>query len=231
MRFFPRAPLVALLFVLAPNPDAHAQGILRAFYTGFFPAGDGLVARPVAPAPRSAEIRTEVTYEAGDTTGPALEYAQRIDRWFGWSVQVAYATLEIERLESSRVVDLETGATLSRAEFRTSDETVFVPLSGQFDVHLLPPGRVDLYAQLVFGFSWFDEVFGGWVDDHFHYGWGAGLDIDLTERWAIAGVVRYLQVEAEPREGGAVLRGTGEIDVDPWQVAVGVAYHPAPRGD
>lgn len=231
MRAFRRSALFALLLVVAPHPGAHAQGIVRAFYTGYVPAGDGLVVEQVAPASPSAEIRTVVTYEAGDTTGPAFEYAHRTGRWFGWSVEVAYATLEIERRESKRIVELETGATLSRSEFRTSDETVFVPLSGQFDVHLLPAGRTDLYAQLLVGFCWFDEIFGGWVDDHFHYGWGAGLDVDLTERWAIAGIVRFLQVEAEPREGGALLRGTGEIDVDPWQFAVGLAYRPGPRRD
>lgn len=224
MRVFRKATPLALLFVLTAHSNVQAQSIARALYAGYVPVGGGLLVEQVTYEPPPAETRTVVTYEAGSASGPAFEYADRIGRWFGWSVQVAYATLEIERHESSRVVDAETGALLSRSESSSSDETVFVPLSGQFDVHLLPPGRFDPYAQLLFGFSWFDEIFGGWVDDHFYYGWGAGLDINLTDRWAIAAVVRFLQVEAEPREGGAVLRGTGEIDVDPWQFAVGVAY-------
>jgi hypothetical protein len=183
------------------------------------------------PAAQPDEAYSVVTYEPENASGPSVELAQRLGRWFGWSVQLAYVTLEVERHENVRVLDAGTGATLSRSTFDRSDETVFIPLSGQFDFHFLPPGRYDLYASALLGYSWYDELYGGWVDDHFFYGWDVGLDVGVTKQWAISAVARFLQVEAEPREGGYLLRQTaGEINVDPWQLAVGLAYRFGSRG-
>jgi outer membrane protein W len=101
---------------------------------------------------------------------------------------------------------------------------VFVPLFGVFDFHLLPPGRFDLYAGPLLGYSWYDELFGASIDDHFIYGLGAGLDVVVGGRWAISGAVRFIQAEAEFREATGSLKGLGEINEDPWQVEIGVAY-------
>ena len=165
-----------------------------------------------------------VAYQAQGTSGAALEFAQRFGRWFGYTAHLSHVTEEFTRYEHARVFDPATATTISDTVSEVSDETKFVPLFGVFDVHLLPPGRFDLYAGPLLGYVWYDAMYGAKIDDHFIYGLGAGLDVGLGDRWAISGGVRFIQAEAEFREATGSLKGIGEINVDPWQVEIGVAY-------
>lgn len=211
-----------LLAVRDARAGAPTRSVGRVLFVDYRPTGE-LVAQDTVRGPEIVE-RTNREYQAQGASGPALEFSQRFGRWFGYTAHVSHATLEVTRSERTRVIDATTAATLDRASSEIWDETTILPLFGVFDVHLLPPGRWDLYVGPLFGFAWYDDLFGGWVDDHFLYGFGTGFDVELGSGFALSGIVRFIQAETEPREGGPLLRGTGEINVDPWQLSFGVAY-------
>lgn len=213
-----------ILFLAARDARAGAptRSVGRVLFVDYRPTGE-LVAQDTVRGPAIVE-KTHLDYQAQGASGPALEFSQRFGRWFGYTAHLSHATLEVSRRERTRVVDATTATTLHWESSEIWDETSIIPLFGVFDVHLLPPGRWDLYAGPLFGFSWYDDLFEGRVDDHFLYGIGTGLDVELGSGFALSAVVRFIQAETEPREGGPLLRGTGEINVDPWQLSVGMAY-------
>jgi hypothetical protein len=211
-----------LLGATDARAGAPTRSVGRVLFVDYRPTGE-LVAQDTVSGP-AIVAKTNREYQAQGASGPALEFSQRFGRWFGYTAHLSFATLEVARSERTRVIDAITTATLARESSEIWDETTILPLFGVFDVHFLPPGRWDLYAGPLVGFAWYDDLFGGWVDDHFLYGLGTGCDLELGSGFALSAIVRFIQAETEPREGGPLLRGTGEINVDPWQLAIGVAY-------
>jgi len=214
---------LGVLLVAAGGPSALAQASFRALYVGYHPS-QGLESQETALIDPFTVQKSSLAYQAGASSGPALEFSQRFGRWLGYTVHLSYCTLEFSRHEETREIDSEGQSTALTGVSDISDETVFIPLIGIFDLHFLPPGRVDLYAGPLVGYTWYDELFSGWVDDHFIYGFGGGIDVSLGRHWGLSAALRYIQAEAEPREGGPILNGTGEINVDPWQVELGIVY-------
>lgn len=199
------------------------ESSFRALYVGYHPT-QRLDAQSTVGVDPDETTRSHRTFEADPASGPGLEFSQRFGRWWGYTVHLSRGVLEFSRHEVVQRLD-GAGRPTSPAEISESrDETVFIPLLGLLNIHLLPPGRFDLYAGPLVGYSWYDELFDGWVDDHFIYGLGAGLDVGLGGGWAFSAALRFVEAEAEPREGGPLVDGTGEINVDPWQVQLGIAY-------
>jgi hypothetical protein len=221
-----RIVAAGLFFALlsgAAGPGALAQPSGRALLVAYSPSGQ-LDALLEVTGPDGTTGERNLSFQAQGTSGLALEFAQRFGRWFGYTAHLSYVTEEFTWHEHSLVLDAATNTAVSDTVSVRSDETMFVPLLGSFDLHLLPSGRWDLYAGPLLGYIWYDNLFGTLVDDHFVYGLGAGLDVGLGGRWAMSGAVRFIQAEAEFRQAKEPLRGLGEINVDPWQVEFGVAY-------
>lgn len=211
-----------ILVARGANAGGPTQSVGRVLFVDYRPTGELLAQDTLRLS--AAVTKTNLDYQPQGASGPALEFSQRFGRWFGYTAHVSHATLEVSRRERTRVVDAITATTIEREASELWDETTILPVFGAFDVHLLPAGRWDLYVGPLFGFAWYDDLFGGWVDDHFLYGLGTGLDVELGSGLALSAIVRFIQAETEPREGGPLLRGTGEINVDPWQLSLGVAY-------
>ena len=170
--------------------------------------------------------KTFYHYHVRNSGGVGFEYSRRFHRWFGVTAGVSSTNLIFERYERSWVIDPSSGAIVGDHVVQATDQTRFTPLLVGFDFHMLPEGRCDLFMGPFFGYTWYDTLFGGKVDDHYVSGLSLALDVRVKGRLAFAASVRYIDAEAEPEpKGGPTrLRSNGETSVDPVQISIGVAY-------
>jgi outer membrane protein OmpA-like peptidoglycan-associated protein len=96
--------------------------------------------------------------------------------------------------------------------------------------HLTPNSKVDFYLGPMLGLVSFDtsthrilgeDVDEKFDDDEFGVGVQAGIDIPISDKWAVAGVARYMPLSADGT--GFV---DGKLDFDPLKLLVGLAYSP-----
>ena len=96
--------------------------------------------------------------------------------------------------------------------------------------HLTPNSKVDFYLGPMLGLVSFDtsthrilgeDVDEKFEDDEFGVGVQAGIDIPISDKWAVAGLARYMPLSSSGT--GFV---DGKIDFDPMKLLVGLAYSP-----
>lgn len=101
-------------------------------------------------------------------------------------------------------------------------ETTFQPISATLNLHF-PVGTLDVYGGPTAAYvNWGDlEVPSGpdniEIDPQFAIGVSAGLDVNILPNVAATGGLRWLNVKAEPAEGGE------SLDVNPLFARFGVA--------
>ncbi len=222
MRGF-RAAWLFVLFSCATGPVVFGGGTGRALFVAFLPT-ESVVSTETTSDDIGIVEQSAIRYLARDSVGMGLEYSQRFGRWFGVTAHFSYTRQTFERHEHTLTFDSVSGAQLGESVVDMTDTTVFAPLLGVFDIHMLRPGRFDLHAGPLFGYTWYDTLFGGIVDDHFVSGVNLGFDVVLSDRWALSTTAIYFDSEAEPQHGASRLRKSGEINVDPLQFEFGVAY-------
>jgi opacity protein-like surface antigen len=138
---------------------------------------------------------------------------------FGYNVGVEFRAgsllgLEFDYLYAKHDVEAETAGLLG--------ETTFQPISGTLNLHV-PVGNLDLYAGPTAAYvNWGDlEVPSGGadiaIDPEFAIGLSAGVDVAILPNLAATGGLRWLNVKAEPEDGGDAL------DVNPLFARFGVA--------
>lgn len=100
------------------------------------------------------------------------------------------------------------------------------PLNAALNFHIFPTKHFDLYVAPVASYvTWGDfEPEGGGpseeIDSEIAYGLQLGVDIGFGKTFAIYGGLRWLSLDAEPEEGGAV----DSVGVDPLFARLGVAF-------
>ena len=109
-------------------------------------------------------------------------------------------------------------------------EVEHIPPTLSLQYHFLPESRYRPYVGAGLNYTMFsgERPSGLNLDNSFGLALQAGIDVGITERWFVNGVVRWIDIDSDASLGGQKL---GTIEIDPWVVGAHVGYRfgrPAP---
>jgi opacity protein-like surface antigen len=144
----------------------------------------------------------------------AVEASSELGYNFGIEFKGSLLGIELDYLYAEHEISHETAGLLG--------DVAFQPISATLNLHF-PLGMFELYGGPTAAYvNWGDLELGSGddleIEPEFAFGLSAGVDFGITKNLAATGGLRWLNVSAQPEDGGGE-----ELEVDPLFVRFGIA--------